>query len=76
VEQRLLGGYHDLVTTLHPNHPPAGLFPSGTLMETCSYCGNRRCGHLRQQHKSNSSANSAPSAFVTGGLQAPPVTPA
>ena len=33
VEQRLLGGYYDLVSKLHPNHPPAGLFPSDALME-------------------------------------------
>jgi hypothetical protein len=33
VEQRLLGGYYDLVTKLHPDHPPAGLFPSDALME-------------------------------------------
>jgi hypothetical protein len=33
VEQRLLGGYYDLVTKLHPNQPPAGLFPSDALME-------------------------------------------
>jgi hypothetical protein len=33
VEQRLLGGYYDLVSKLHPDHPPAGLFPSDALME-------------------------------------------
>jgi hypothetical protein len=33
VEQRLLGGYYDLVSKLHPNHLPAGLFPSDALME-------------------------------------------
>jgi hypothetical protein len=33
VEQRLLGGYYDLVSKLHPNHPPAGLVPSDALME-------------------------------------------
>jgi hypothetical protein len=33
VEQRLLGGYYDLVSKLHPNQPPAGLFPSDALME-------------------------------------------
>jgi hypothetical protein len=33
VEQRLLGGYYDLVSKLHPAHPPAGLFPSDALME-------------------------------------------
>ncbi len=33
VEQRLLGGYYDLVTRLHPNHPPAGLFPSDALVK-------------------------------------------
>jgi hypothetical protein len=33
VEQRLLGGYYDLVTRLHPDHPPAGLFPSDALIE-------------------------------------------
>lgn len=34
VEQRLLGGYYDLVTKLHPDRPPAGLFPSDALIET------------------------------------------
>ena len=33
VEQRLLGGYYDLVTKLHPDHPPAGLFPSDSLID-------------------------------------------
>ncbi len=33
VEQRLLGGYYDLVTRLHPDRPPAGLFPSDSLIE-------------------------------------------
>jgi hypothetical protein len=34
VEQRILGGYYDLVTKLHPNDPPpAGLFPSDSLVE-------------------------------------------
>ena len=33
VEQRLLGGYYDLVTKLHPDRPPAGLFPSDSLVE-------------------------------------------
>src|ERR1700722_17203898 len=33
VEQRLLSGYYDLVTKLHPNHSPAGLFPSDALVE-------------------------------------------
>ena len=33
VEQRLLGGYYDLVTKLHPDRPPAGLFPSDSLIE-------------------------------------------
>jgi hypothetical protein len=33
VEQRLLGGYYDLVSELHPDHLPAGLFPSDALME-------------------------------------------
>jgi hypothetical protein len=33
VEQRLLGGYYDLVTRIHPNQPPAGLFPSDALIE-------------------------------------------
>ena len=32
VEQRLLGGYYDLVTKLHPDRPPAGLFPSDSLI--------------------------------------------
>jgi hypothetical protein len=32
VEQRILGGYYDLVTKLHPNQPPAGLFPSDALV--------------------------------------------
>src|SRR3984957_19935183 len=33
VEQRLLGGYYDLVTRLHPDHPPGGLFPSDALVD-------------------------------------------
>ena len=33
VEQRVLGGYYDLVTKLHPDHPPAGLFPSDALVD-------------------------------------------
>jgi hypothetical protein len=33
LEQRLLGGYYDLVTRLHPNQAPAGLFPSDALIE-------------------------------------------
>jgi hypothetical protein len=33
VEQRILGGYYDLVSKLHPDHPPAGLFPSDALVE-------------------------------------------
>lgn len=33
VEQRLLGGYYDRVTRLHPDRPPAGLFPSDSLIE-------------------------------------------
>src|SRR5664280_6223 len=33
VEQRLLGGYYDLVTKLHPERPPAGLFPSDSLID-------------------------------------------
>jgi hypothetical protein len=33
LEQRLLGGYYDLVTRLHPNRPPGGLFPSDALIE-------------------------------------------
>ena len=32
VEHRLLGGYYDLVTKLHPDRPPAGLFPSDSLI--------------------------------------------
>ena len=32
VEQRLLGGYYDLVTKKHPDRPPAGLFPSDALI--------------------------------------------
>src|ERR1700719_4621526 len=32
VEQRLLGGYYDLVKKLHPEHPPGGLFPSDALV--------------------------------------------
>ena len=36
VEQRLLGGYYDLVSKLHPDHPPAGLFPSDALVENAS----------------------------------------
>src|ERR1035437_513052 len=33
VEQRLLGGYYDLVTKLYPDRPPAGLFPSDSLID-------------------------------------------
>jgi hypothetical protein len=33
VEQRILGGYYDLVTKRHPDKPPAGLFPSDALVE-------------------------------------------
>lgn len=33
VEDRVLGGYYDLVTKLHPDHPPAGLFPSDALVD-------------------------------------------
>ena len=33
VEERLLGGYYDLVMKLHPEHPPAGLFPSDALVD-------------------------------------------
>jgi hypothetical protein len=33
VEERVLGGYYDLVTKLHPDHPPAGLFPSDALVD-------------------------------------------
>lgn len=33
LEQRLLGGYYDLVTKRHPDRPPAGLFPSDSLIE-------------------------------------------
>jgi hypothetical protein len=33
VEERVLGGYYDLVAKLHPDRPPAGLFPSDALVE-------------------------------------------
>jgi hypothetical protein len=33
VEERLLGGYYDLVAKLHPDRPAAGLFPSDALVE-------------------------------------------
>ncbi len=33
VEERVLGGYYDLVTKLHPDRPPAGLFPSDALVD-------------------------------------------
>lgn len=33
VEERVLGGYYDLVTKLHPDHPPAGMFPSDALVD-------------------------------------------
>ena len=33
VEQRILGGYYDLVSKLHPDRLPAGLFPSDALVE-------------------------------------------
>ncbi len=33
LEERVLGGYYDMVTKLHPDHPPAGLFPSDALVD-------------------------------------------
>jgi hypothetical protein len=33
LEERLLGGYYDLVAKLHPDRPAAGLFPSDALVE-------------------------------------------
>ena len=36
VEQRILGGYYDLVTRLRPDKPPAGLFPSDALVENAT----------------------------------------
>jgi hypothetical protein len=33
LEQRLLGGYYDLVTKRHADRPPAGLFPSDSLID-------------------------------------------
>ena len=33
LEERLLGGYYDAVSKLHPGQPPAGLFPSDSLVE-------------------------------------------
>lgn len=33
VEERVLGGYYDLVTKRYPDRPPAGLFPSDALVD-------------------------------------------